>query len=919
MSEYLAHLSLRSRLFLITAIPLLVITVSLSWFSVQTRHSDLQHELEQLGRSTVEYLATGAQFGMFAGDDDSLRALMKAPLATSPDVYGLAFLDSELGVLVSSRNMQLPEQLMARIRTAKNRIWPAFEHARHRYFYRPIMLTDEKITDFVDSPSQPGNDSTPVLLGWVVLDVSEQRLLTRQRNIILTSLGVALTGLILSALLAARISRSITSPIQQLTTTVERIESGDANQRAPEVGPPETRTLARVVNRLANTSQSTTHGLQLSVERATSQLRAAMENLSTRNQELEHVRDDLQAALAAKDDFLARMSHEMRTPLTTVIGYTRLFGNTNLAEDQQEYNRNIIQASNLLLATIDDILDFAKLQSNALQLNEAEFDLEASLDDLVAMHANNAHQKSLELVQLIEVDVPTRLLGDSIRIKQIISNLLSNAIKFTATGEVVLRVAVDDIKEDTAELLFSVKDSGPGIATATLPRLFQPFRQADETITRRFGGSGLGLAICKQLVELMGGTIHIDSTVDVGTEVTFCLPLTITDVGSRSHTAELPANNLRVLLYDSNPWSRRAQRAQLAHFTPNVYAVRSIAQVHELLSREDNHFDLLVLGLNVAELKFAQLAELLSRIRIQHRASILLLASTADVASHVPEDTRREFAPLYCLSKPARRERMLGVLELVAGTAQPKQNQNKNQNSATQPWQQSLQGLTILVAEDNRFNRKLIKEILKLFGAEAVEAANGVAAVERFQAVHCDVVLMDIHMPELDGVEATRKIVQLARQQRRSAPVIALTADFTAKDQQDMLLAGAVDILHKPIDEQALLAAICESTGRQTIAKSDVAASIFNSEDTSPAALQQELTTLVSQFRKLLEGEQNQQSLRAKLHEMAGLCGLFGMAELRSLVTDLREAMVQRQTANTHYLLARIEEEIASIADAAVV
>ncbi len=915
MSEYLAQLGLRSRLFLISAIPLAVITVSLSWFSVQTRHNDLQRELQQLGTSTVEYLAAGAQFSMFAGDDDSLRALMKAPLATSADVHGLAFLDSDLGVLVSSRNMRLPQQLLTRMRTANNASGLALKHQQHRYFYRPIILTDEKITDLVDSSSELRSVNTPLLLGWVVLDVSEQRLLARQRNIILTSLGVALVGLVLSALLAARISRSITSPIEQLTNTVERIESGDADQRAPEVGPPETRTLARVVNRLANTSQSTTHELQLSVERATSQLRAAMENLSTRNQELEYVRDDLQAALTAKDDFLARMSHEMRTPLTTVIGYARLFGTTELAEDQQEYSRNIIQASNLLLATIDDVLDVAKLQSNALHLNAAKFDLEASLDDLVAMHANNAHQKSLELVQLIEVDVPTKLLGDSIRIKQIISNLLSNAIKFTATGEVVLRVSLEDIKADTAELLFSVKDSGPGIAAATLPRLFQPFRQADETITRRFGGSGLGLAICKQLVELMGGTIHIDSTVDVGTEVSFCLPLTIIDPVSRPHTAELPANNLRVLLYDSNPWSRRAQRAQLAHFTPNVYAVRSVVQVHELLSRENNRFDLLVLGLNVAELQLARLAELLSRIRIQHRASILLLASTADVASHVPEATLREFAPLYCLSKPARRERMLGVLELVAGSAQPL----PVQNNAEQLGQQSLKGLTVLVAEDNRFNRKLIKEILNLFGAATIEAADGAAAVELFKTEHCDIVLMDIHMPELDGIEATRKIVELARQRQRSVPVIALTADFTAKDQQDMLQAGAVDILHKPIDEQELLAAICDSTGRQVIVDSDVAASIFNSVDTSPAALQQELTTLLSQFRKLLESDQNQQSLRAKLHEMAGLCGLFGMAELRSLVTDLREAVMLRQTAKTHHLLARIESEIHTIASAAVV
>ncbi|MGI9295582.1 MAG: response regulator, partial [Pseudomonadales bacterium] len=290
-------------------------------------------------------------------------------------------------------------------------------------------------------------------------------------------------------------------------------------------------------------------------------------------------------------------------------------------------------------------------------------------------------------------------------------------------------------------------------------------------------------------------------------------------------------------------------------------------------------------------------------------------ASAADVASHVPENTLREFAPLYCLSKPVRRERMLGILELISGAVQTQPEEIGVEQSGQRP----LQGVTVLIAEDNRFNRKLIKEILNLFGAEAIEAADGAAAIASFTTTACDLVLMDIHMPEVDGVEATRKIAELAAQRRRSVPIIALTADFTAKDQEEMLQAGALDILHKPIDEQELLATICELTGRQSITNSNVSASIFNSVDTSPAALQQELTALTTQFRKLLEGDQDQQQLRGKLHEMAGLCGLFGMAELRSLVTELREAALQRRTAKTHYILTRIEAEISSIGDATVV
>lgn len=889
---------IRNRVIVISTLPLLAITAMLTLFMVSARHADLESGLETLGRSTSNNISTTAEFGMYAGDREYLNNLGRGALK-DPSVRGIAFIDSQQQTLSSVGEIPLDGTLLN-----------ACKHSRlHKtestwYFCDPITSVPTVISDydeaFFDEASEAAEQSEQ---GWVILAISLKDMQSRQKEIIERSAVVSFFGMLISMLVAIRIGRGISSPVHSLTETVMELREGNLSVRAQEHGPIETQILAQGINQLASSVENSQKELELRVESATHQLKEAMKDLSERNRELESTQKDLQDAMKAKDHFLARMSHELRTPLTTVIGFTHLLNSSNLNKEQTEYSEIINHASSLLLSTIDDILDFSKLQSDALTIESIEFDLEECLEDLIAMHAYHAYGKDLELVLMIGSDVPRKLMGDPVRLKQIVNNLMGNAIKFTDKGEVILRTSLNmrvESNQTHVTLEFQVIDSGVGVSKAGSENLFQPFTQADNSITRRFGGSGLGLVICKQLVDLMGGSIDIQSTPGKGTEVTFEIPFIVSEDKQLSGPSTR-LQQLQLLAYDSHPWSRRALRAQLAYWTGNIFAAGTIAQTIQLLKNQQHTFNLLVLGLNTEEMQPKVVSEILATIRTVYRGPILLLACINNVQSKIPDGILKNNAPIYCLSKPARREALAGNLELIAGEVSTTDEVQTKSIIVSK----CLAGLSVLIAEDNGYNRNLIRAIIELFGATAIEAADGLAAVEIYRATPCDVVLMDVHMPNMDGIEATRQIMDLAKD--NPVLVIGLTANVIENEERDLLNAGAIDILYKPVDEQKLAEKICEHTGR-AMSSQHQAPSIFGNQAETVDSLKKEILRLVTDIRRLSR-ENSIKEAREKIHELLGLSGLFDMQKIHVHVKDLQKSVINKQYQNIEHLLTMIETE----------
>ena len=459
--------SINARVLLISTLPLILGTLVLTWFMVFPRHADIEQGLMDLGGGTADFIASAADFGMYTEDKAYLKKIASG-IQYTESIVGVSFLDMKKKLIAyqgQNISYDYPEF---------SECWENGIHKSNLYWYfcKQVVSTASNLDDYND---QDDSFLMPTEHGWVLIVVSNKLIQQHQQRIIHISLVISSLVAIFTIWMALRIGRSISSPVQLLARQVKDIDNSDLDADLSIFDTEEVYYLAHNIFRMAKAVRESKSHLQQRIDEATTQLTATMTKLSMRNIELERTQEELTSAMAAQEAFLARMSHELRTPLTAVIGFSRLLEETPLTDEQEEYSRNIIYASSLLLATIDDILDYSKLLSSGLSLEKIEFNLRTSMEDLVSMHTSNAYEKSIELVILIDTDVPEQLLGDSMRINQVVNNLLGNAIKFTEKGEVVLHISFIDQDEDKCTIEFSYTRFGYWIGARATTEVVSTF------------------------------------------------------------------------------------------------------------------------------------------------------------------------------------------------------------------------------------------------------------------------------------------------------------------------------------------------------------------------------------------------------------------------------------------------------------
>ncbi len=882
----MTNYSLRARMMILILAPTVLIGVLLSIFFVVHRYNDLQRQLEDAGASIIEPLAVSSEYSMALQDREAIGQLISVLHRRHSDIVrAITIYDGRNDLFVSS-NFQLDGD---DLKLAEGQPFPrklsVTRHGDMMVLRTPILSEGYEPTNM----ALPADKVTGNMLGYVALELDLKSVRLQQYKEIFISSLMILFCIGIALIFGWRLMRDVTGPIRNMVNTVDRIRRGQLDSRVEGFMLGELDMLKNGINSMAMSLAAYHEEMQHNIDQSTSDLRETLEQMEIQNVELDLAKKRAQEAARIKSEFLANMSHELRTPLNGVIGFTRLTLKSELNPTQRDHLLTIERSANNLLAIINDVLDFSKLEAGKLLLESIPFPLRTALDEVVILLAHSAHDKGLELTLNIKNDVPDNVIGDPLRLQQVITNLVGNAIKFTEHGNIDVVVEKRAISNNKVQIEVQIRDTGIGIPERDQSRLFQAFRQADASISRRHGGTGLGLVITQRLVNEMGGDISFHSQPNRGSTFWFHIDLDL----NPNATTEAPA-------------TERLAGKRLAYVEPNATAAQSTLEVLNNTPLEviyspsfsalpQDHYDILLLAVPVTVREpLSMQHDRLARAAAMTDYLLLALPCHAQVNA---EELKQDGAAA-CLLKPLTTTRLLPALTEYCRTTQLAQ---------ISPLDESKLPMSVMAVDDNPANLKLIGVLLEDQVQHVELCDSGIQAIDRAKQMQFDLILMDIQMPDMDGIRACELIHQLPHQQQ--TPVVAVTAHAMAGQKEKLLSAGMNDYLAKPIEEDKLHNLLLRykpgpdiSVWHTPLEAEETPEELPASNDTTldwQLALRQAagktdlaremlhmLVEFLPEIRNMVEEQlvgEAPQGLPEAIHKLHGSCGYSGVPRLKNL------------------------------------
>ncbi|MCG9680013.1 two-component sensor histidine kinase BarA [Vibrio sp. Isolate24] len=833
---------LRARVITLTLAPTLIIGLLLSAFFSFNRYHDLEKQVINSGLSIIEPLAIASEEGLKNNSRESVRRIISyAHRKNSKFVRSIAVFDYNHELFVTS-NFHPNFESLTFPGNAPIPLLVTSDLQENTLILRAPIIAESGLI------STPKGQNTNQALGYIAVELDLSSLRLQQYQEIFSAFLVLLSGLGLSAMFAYRLMHDVTRPISHMKNMVDRIRRGHLDVRIEGKMHGELDSLKNGINAMAVSLSEYHVEMQHSIDQATSDLRETLEQLEIQNVELDIAKKRAQEAARVKSEFLANMSHELRTPLNGVIGFTRQMLKTKLTNSQADYLQTIEKSANNLLNIINDILDFSKLEAGKLALENIPFEFQETLEEVVSLQATSAHEKGLELTLKVDPKIPAGLVGDPLRIQQVLTNLVGNSIKFTERGNIDISVELRSQKEDSVELQFMVRDTGIGISERQQSQLFQAFSQADASISRRYGGTGLGLVITQKLVSQMGGEISLTSRLHQGSTFWFTLRLNATDMPVSDLIETQVLKQRTLLLVEPN--------MQAASVTQQTLVQEGLIVIYRSsVPEEANQYDYVLLNLAPNKANEPELVEQwVKQAQLCAPQVVVGIPSTALALSDHLIQTHH----VHCITKPLSRRKLLQTLAA---------NQESLPVIEAEPAYNETLPLTVMAVDDNPANLKLISALLTERVEKVVTCTNGLDAVTQAEAQHFDIILMDIQMPHMDGVTACGKIKQT--QLNASTPVIAVTAHAMSGERDRLLGAGMDDYLTKPIEEHVLQQVLMHwnpYTSETQMEKIDLPSDIEPDEHTSMPIIEHD--NIIIDWQAALKQSANKEDLARDMLQM---------------------------------------------------